>query len=94
MVWVPKYRHRIVTGSVGNEVSSSIRAFWDQKEVEIAKMSVQPDHVHVIAMTPPKLPVFDFCGTVKGRTALRVFNTFRDLKKNPLGVIILGPKVR
>lgn len=46
-------------------------------------MSVQPDHVHVIAMIPQKLSVSDFCGTVKGRTAIRVFNKFRDLKKKP-----------
>jgi len=56
------------------------------------EMSVQPDHVHVIAMIPPKLSVSDFCGIVKGRTAIRVFNKFRDLKKNPIGVIIFGPK--
>ena len=83
IVWVPKYRHRILTGPVGNEVSSCIRAFSDQKDVEIVEMSVQPDHVHVIAMIPPKLSISDFCGIVKGRTAIRVFNQFRDLKKKP-----------
>ena len=83
IVWVPKYRHRILTGPVGNEVSSCIRAFSDQKDVEIVEMSVQPDHIHVIAMIPPKLSVSDFCGIVKGRTAIRVFNKFRDLKKKP-----------
>jgi putative transposase len=83
IVWVPKYRHRILTGPVGNEVSSCIRAFSDQKHVEIMEMSVQPDHVHVIAMIPAKLSISDFCGTAKGRTAIRVFNKFRDLKKKP-----------
>jgi putative transposase len=84
IVWVPKYRHRIVTGSVANEVNSCIRAFSDQKHVEIVEMSVQPDHVHVIAMIPPKLSISDFCGIVKGRTAIRVFNKLRDLKKKSL----------
>ncbi|UCC40666.1 MAG: IS200/IS605 family transposase [Candidatus Aminicenantes bacterium] len=92
IVWVPKYRHRILTGPVGTEVSSCIRAFSDQKDVEIVEMSVQPDHVHVIAMIPPKLSVSDFCGIVKGRTAIRVFNKFRDPIKNPIGVIIFWLK--
>jgi len=57
IVWVPKYRHRILIGPVGNEVSSCIRAFSDQKQVEIVEMSVQPDHVHGIAMISPKLSI-------------------------------------
>jgi putative transposase len=83
MVWVPKYRHRILYGPVGDEVSNCIRAFSAQKEVEILEMSVQPDHVHVVAMIPPKISVSDFCGMVKGRTAIRVFNKFRKLKQKP-----------
>ena len=73
-----------MTGSIANEVNSCIRAFSDQKHVEIVKMSIQPDHVHVIAMIPPKLSISDFCGIVKGRTAIRVFNKLRDLKKKSL----------
>ena len=83
IVWVPEYRHRILTGSVGHEVENCIRAFSDQKQVEIVEMRVQPDHVHVIAMIPPKLSISDYCGIVKGRTAIRVFNKYRDLKKKP-----------
>jgi len=82
IVWVPKYRHRIVAGPVGNEVSTCIRAFSDQNHVEVVEMSVQPDHVHVIAIIPPKLSVSDFCGTVKGRTAICVFNKFDGLVKS------------
>ena len=34
-------------------------------------------------MVPPKLSISDFVGTVKGRTAIRVFNKFRNLKRKP-----------
>ncbi|MDY6973423.1 MAG: IS200/IS605 family transposase, partial [Thermodesulfobacteriota bacterium] len=53
MVWVPKYRHRILTGHVGDEVGNCTRAFSEQKEVEIIAMSIQPDHVHLVTMIPP-----------------------------------------
>ena len=46
-------------------------------------MNIQPDHVHLLAMIPPKISVSDYCGMVKGRTAIRVFNRFRELKKKP-----------
>ena len=83
MVWVPKYRHKILTGHVGREVGDCIRAFSEQKKVEIVEMSIQPDHIHLITMIPPKISVSDYCGIVKGRTAIRVFNKFRDLKQKP-----------
>jgi len=46
-------------------------------------MNVQVDHVHIIVMVPPKTSISEYVGTVKGRTAIRVFNKFRDLKKKP-----------
>jgi len=46
-------------------------------------MNVQVDHVHIIVMVPPKTSISEYVGTVKGRTAIRVFNKFRELKKKP-----------
>jgi len=34
-------------------------------------------------MIPRKVAVSDFVGTVKGRTAIRVFNRFRHLRRKP-----------
>ena len=34
-------------------------------------------------MIPPKLCISDYMGIIKGRTAIRVFNKFRKLKKKP-----------
>jgi len=83
LVWVPKYRHRILIGDVASEVAECIKAFSEQKGVEILEMNIQPDHIHLITMIPPKISVSDYCGTVKGRTAIRIFNKFKDLKKKP-----------
>jgi putative transposase len=62
------------------------------KHVEIVEITVQHDHVHVIAMLPPKLSITDLCVILNGRTSIRVFNKFRDLKKNPISEIIFAPK--
>jgi putative transposase len=83
IVWVPKYRHRILTGEIATEAAECIRAFSEQKEVRIIEMNIQSDHIHLITMIPPKLSVSDYCGIVKGRTAIRIFNKFKDLKKKP-----------
>ncbi len=83
IVWVPKYRFRILTGRVGEEVGRCVRTFAAQLNSEVVELNVQPDHVHLLVMIPPKVAVSGFVGTVKGRTAIRVFSKFRELKQNP-----------
>ena len=82
-VWVPKYRYRILTGNVAEEVERCIRAFTDQQRGEITELNVQHDHVHLLALVPPKVSISSFIGTVKGRTAIRIFKQFPSLKKKP-----------
>ena len=83
IVWVPKYRLKILEGKLAAEVEHCIRAFTQQQGCEVVELNVRPDHVHLLAMVPPKVSISNFVGTVKGRTAIRVFNKFRNLKKKP-----------
>ena len=46
-------------------------------------MNVQVDHVHLLALIPPKVSVSDFVGAVKGRTAIRILNKYKKLKQKP-----------
>ena len=83
IVWVPKYRFRILKGKVAIEVSNCIRGFTEQKHSEIVELNIQNDHVHLLVMVPPKVSISDYVGMIKGRTAIRVFNKFKNLKKKP-----------
>ena len=83
IVWVPKYRYRILSGKISTEVERYLRAFSEQKHCEIIELNVQVDHVHLIVMVPPKTSISEYVGIVKGRTAIRVFNKFRKLKDKP-----------
>ena len=83
IVWVPKYRYRILTGRVAEEVARCIRAFVEPQKSEVVELNVQLDHVHLLVLVPPKVAISDVVGTVKGRTAIRVFNQCRELKRRP-----------
>lgn len=83
IVWVPKYRFRILEGQVSKDVTEFIRAFSDQQGCEIVELNVQRDHVHLLVMVPPKLSISDYVGKVKGRSAIRILNKHRKLKKKP-----------
>jgi REP element-mobilizing transposase RayT len=58
-------------------------SFAAKLKCEVVELNVQNDHVHLLVMIPPKVSVSDFVGTVKGRTAIRIFNKFRNLKHKP-----------
>ena len=83
IIWTPKYRYRILSGQLGQDVSSCIRAFSEQLRCEIIELNVQMDHVHLLAMVPPKVSISEYVGTVKGRTAIRVLNKYKKLKQKP-----------
>jgi len=83
IVWVPKYRLRMLTGAVSEEVAQCIRTYSERAEAEVIELNIQADHVHLLVMVPPKLSVSDFVGTVKGRTAIRILNKYRKFKKHP-----------
>jgi len=83
IMWTPKYRYRILTDQLGFDVDSCIRAFSEQLKCEIIELNVQIDHVHLLVMVPPKISISDYAGTVKGRTAIRVLNKYKNLKRKP-----------
>jgi len=81
IVWAAKYRFRVLEGAVASEVANCIHAFSEQQDVEIVELNIQIDHVHLLVMVPPKVSISTYVGTVKGRTTIRVFNKFKQLKK-------------
>ena len=83
MVWVPKYRYRVLRGPVGEEVARCVNVFTERLHSEVIELNVQEDHVHLIVMIIPKVSVSGFMGEVKGRTAIRVFKQFPNLREKP-----------
>ena len=82
-VWVPKYRHRMLTGEVGQEVKNCIQVFSGQLGYEVVELNIQQDHIHLVSNVPPKVSISQFMGTLKGRTAIRVFSKFPYLRDKP-----------
>jgi putative transposase len=83
MIWVPKYRHRVLTGPVGKAIGEGIQAICGYAGCEVVEMNVQRDHVHLIAMVPPKVAISDLMGRVKGQTSIKIFKQFRELRRKP-----------
>ena len=83
IVWVPKYRYRVLRGSVGEEVHNCIHVFAGRLGCVIIELNVKPDHVHLLVKIPPKVSISEFMGSVKGQTAIQVFKKFPYLRERP-----------
>jgi len=83
IVWVPKYRYRVLKDRVGFEVSKTIRVFTERLGCEVVELNVQEDHVHLLVLVPPKISISKLVGTVKGKSAIQMFKQFPYLKNKP-----------
>ncbi len=81
VVWVPKYRYRVLEGAVKEMVERDIPVLCSWREVEVVELSVQRDHVHLVCSIPPKLSVSEFMGLLKGKLAIKLFKSYPGLRK-------------
>ena len=83
IVWVPKYRFRILTGAVKDMVEHDIRMLCEWQKSEVTELNVQADHVHLLVSVPPRVSISKLMGVLKGKTAIKLFKSYPDLKGKP-----------
>ena len=59
LVWITKYRKKVLKGEIGKRLRDLIRQTCESKEVYILSGSIQHDHVHLLVSVPPHLSVSD-----------------------------------
>ena len=83
IVWVPKYRYRILKGEVAAEIKKTIQVYCSRFSCEIVELNIQIDHVHLLLKVPPKRSISEMMGYLKGKTAIQIFRQFPSLKRKP-----------
>ena len=83
IVWVPKYRFRILTGVIKEMLESDIRMLCEWKSCDVEELSIQQDHIHLLVSVPPKVSVSELMGTLKGKLAIKLFKSYPRLKQKP-----------
>ena len=79
IVFIPKYRRKVMYGKVRADVREIIRTLCRYKKVEIIEGAVCVDHVHLCVSIPPKIAVSEFMGYLKGKSALMIFDRHPEL---------------
>ncbi len=85
VIWCPKYRFKILNGTVQRSIGDLIRQLCEWKNLEILEMNIQEDHVHLLLSIPPKFSVSEVVGFLKGKSAIKIFDKHLDLKKRYWG---------
>jgi putative transposase len=83
IVWVPKYRFRILKGAIKELLEHDLRMLCEWKGCFVEELNVQEDHVHLLVSVPPKVSISKLMGTLKGKLAIKLFKSYPKLKKKP-----------
>ena len=83
IVWTPKYRFRILEGQIKELLTKDIPMLLEWKSCELIEMNIQIDHIHLIVSIPPKISISQRMGILKGKTAIKIFKSYPQLKKKP-----------
>ena len=81
LVWIPKYRRRILVGEVGETVRDLLRRISSELEMRIISGKVAPDHVHLFVSYPPDLSISDMMQKLKGKSAHLLYDALPHIRK-------------
>src|SRR2546425_13129480 len=54
LVWLPKYRRRILTGEVQKETKRLIAECCERQGLTLLALEIDEDHIHVLVSAPPR----------------------------------------
>lgn len=86
LIWVTKYRKSIFTNSqLSHEMKNILCGIAKESGVEIQKIEVMPDHVHLLMSFPPNKTPTSVVKSLKGTSARIWFKKYPDTKKKLWG---------
>ena len=85
VVFIPKYRRKALYGILRRDIGKTLRDLCRQAGVELVEGYAMSDHIHMLLMIPPKFSVANTLGFLKGKSAIRVFREYQQVKKNFVG---------
>ncbi|AAO37414.1 transposase-related protein (plasmid) [Clostridium tetani E88] len=80
IVWCPKYRRKVLIGNVETRLKELLIETCADIEVDIIKMELMPDHVHMLIEVDPQFGVHKAIKRMKGRTSKMLRQEFPHLK--------------
>ena len=81
LVWIPKYRKRILTNKLKVRVEELIRECADVNKWEVHELNVQVDHVHLLLQISTNVSLGKVVQIIKGGSSKVIRKEFPELKE-------------
>ena len=81
IVWIPKYRKRVLTGAIADRIKELLQECADVNRWRIDELTIQQDHIHMLIQLRPDLSVSKAVQLFKGKSSYVLRKEFPDLKE-------------
>lgn len=81
IVWIPKYRKRVLRGPLAGRLYELLRQCAEVNEWSIEEINVQVDHIHLLVQLPPREAVAHAVRLMKGGTSKMICAEFPELEE-------------
>jgi putative transposase len=81
LVWVPKYRKRLLQGQVAERLKELLQECADMNRWQIEELNIQKDHIHILVQMRPEVSVSKMVQLFKGSSSKVIREEFPDLKE-------------
>ena len=81
LVWLPKYRKKILEGRVKERLDEMFRTCAEVNGWAIQELNIQIDHVHMVVQIPPSVAVCKAVQLFKGASSNLIREEIPEVKK-------------
>ena len=81
LIWIPKYRKRVLTGKVAERTRDLLRQVCMEHEIYIISGKVSADHVHMFVSYKPQIALSKLVQYLKGTSSRILLQEFAHLRK-------------
>ena len=81
VIWTTKYRRRVLSEEIQNELKQYILEKQNDFEYEILEMEIMSDHVHLLLDVNPDRGISKIIGEIKGYTSKKLREKHIELRK-------------
>jgi len=85
VVFIPKNRRKALYAELRQYLGEVFRSLAQQKGCRIEEGHLMVDHVHMMISIPPKHPVSQVVGFIKGKSAIHLARVYSERKRNFTG---------
>ena len=90
LVWIPKYRKRVLKGRLVERIEELLRECSDANRWKIEELNIQADHVHMLVQFRPDVSVSRMVQLFKGRSSKIIRAEFPELEEFYWGASFWG----